>query len=141
MEIFRMIILTLHVLGAVLIVGSVLYSLSVVFRKEFSTREIALMRKINKFGSGIAGSQFLTGAILVGTEWDELGHKPLVWVKVALWVLDGIIAKQIIDKKLSEFEEQGSTTKLKSTIQISTLVLLIVVLVIATCGVSLAQAN
>ncbi len=107
---FHIILLTLHVIGAGLILGVVLLSLFAAFRKTWSPERIATLHFIGSFGKWASVWQLLTGIGLASGEWDELGSSPIFWTKMVLYVLEGALAGMLIERRAKQLEVGAETS-------------------------------
>ena len=128
-------ILTLHVLGAGLVLGVSFFCVMLMYRKEWSTEQLARFVYIGKFGKWFSGLQFLTGIILVINEWDEFKESKIFWIKMGLYLFEGIFAGFLIEKKAKSLQT-GASQK-SYTIGLASQFLLI--LIIMSLGVFLVE--
>lgn len=95
-------LLTLHVIGAGVLIGIIAIAIALSFTKEISLERAKIYQLFGKIGF-IAGMVLLvTGVGLYLQEPDEFRNSTLFWVKIGLFIVDGIIATQIVDRKVRD---------------------------------------
>ncbi len=94
----HLIILILHVLGAGLVLGVVFLSVFLTL-KPLNPEKLGHLGFIGRFGMWGSIWQLLTGLILTANDWEELGEKPIFWVKMGLYVVEGTLASMVIDRQ------------------------------------------
>lgn len=111
------IVLALHVIGSGLMIGVVFFV----------------------FGTVAAIWQTVTGLILYFGEGDEFKDSKIFWIKIGLFILDGIIALLIIDRRIKTIESKSKgEVNLQNTFLWNLLSVLIVISII-TLGVFLTE--
>lgn len=92
-------VLILHVLGAGLVLGIVILSVAAVIKPPMTPRALDRLEFIGRFGLWGSAWQFLTGAILFLQERGEFNHNPVFWTKIGLYVVEGILASQLLQRQ------------------------------------------
>ena len=98
------IILALHVIGSGIMLGVVFTSFIIVFKKTLDQTSLAILKKIQLFGTVGAVWQTITGLILFFQEKGEFIESKIFWVKMGLFILDGVIALLIIGRQIRKAE-------------------------------------
>lgn len=101
-------ILILHVLGAGLIIGIIFFSVILTFRPHLPPEKLSMLRWIGRFGMAASIWQLLTGIYLTSTEWSEFRDSRLFWVKMGLYVLEGIIAGLLIERRVKHASQENT---------------------------------
>ena len=134
------IILALHVVGAGLMLGVVFFALVIVFPKVIDASRAALLKTVLKFGTVGAVWQTITGLILYFGEADEFKNSRIFWLKMVLFVADGILALLIIDRKIkaAEMQNQSAQDKINlGKLPLWSLASLMIILTVIILGVFL----
>lgn len=139
---YEILLLTLHILGAGIVIGATFAAYVAVWKKP--TTAVGLERtrflgEIAKYGSIW---QLLTGLLLVFREPSEFSGKQIFWVKIGLYVVNGLIASLILSrqgKAAGLAVSQGQTPS--RSVALTILVLLLTVVAIAGIGVFLVSGN
>jgi len=102
METLHLIILVLHVVGAVIIAGGFFCTYLLLSRKEVSKEVFAACTWLGEIIGPLLGLQLLTGIYLVWSESDTMAHNPLVWTKLILFIGLGILSAMALksDRRL-----------------------------------------
>ena len=125
------IVLALHVIGAGLMLGVVFFAFIIVCKKVLDPSKLLILKNIFIFGTVGAIWQTITGIILYFQEGGEFKDSKIFWVKIGLFVLDGIVALLIIDRRIKIIEsESKSEANLGKTYLWSLLSLLIIISII-----------
>lgn len=93
-------LIVLHVIGACLVLGVVVVAALIVFKKEFGPASLAVLRQFRWLGPVGSAAQFITGAALYWQNRDTLSHSTTFWIKIGLYVAEGLLASLVIDAKL-----------------------------------------
>lgn len=138
------IVVALHIIGAGLMLGVVFFALVIVFPKVVDASRVSLLKTVLKFGTLGAIWQTITGLILYFGEADEFKNNPVFWIKMGLFVADGILALLIIDRKIKTAEAQNQSAGRRSQDEINlsglplwSLTSLVIILTIIILGVYL----
>lgn len=102
MQIF---ILILHVLGAGILIGVSVFAFAAALRPPLTQQALDRMSFVWKFGMWASGAQFITGVLLIMQEPDELARHPLIWTKVILWMVEGMLASMVIAKQAKRAQQ------------------------------------
>lgn len=134
------IILALHVIGSGLMFGVVFFSFMIVMKKVIDPSKLALLKNIYVFGTVGAIWQVITGLILYFQEPDEFKTSNIFWIKMGLFVLDGIIALAIIDRRI----KSATSPQTKDDVNFMntylwSLLSLLIILSVVTLGVFLVE--
>lgn len=133
------IVMVLHVIGAGLMFGVVFFAFLIVLEKNLDQSRLAVLKKIYVYGTVAAIWQAVTGVILYFQEDGEFKDSKIFWVKIGLFLLDGIVAVGIIDRKIKMIESQSKgNVDLKNTYLWNLFSLLIIISII-TLGVFLTE--
>lgn len=95
-------LLILHVISAGVLVGIVTLAIVLSFAKEITLERAKIYQLIGKIGFFAAGLVLISGIGLYLQEPDEFNKNIFFWVKIGLFVVDGIIATQIVDRKVKD---------------------------------------
>ncbi len=136
-EAFHTFILIIHVLGAALIIGVAFSSLVIQLRKP-SPENMKMVEALFKTIQIVFVTQLLSGLYLGWSEYDEFKGNPLLWIKFLLFVGVAIVAGVILRREKQKAKASGSDI-IGPNIAWAWVSLLIVLL-IATFGVMLAES-
>ena len=139
MEILHTIVLIAHIIGATLIVGSIFVSVLVLFARSIPRSQLELLDKLWRLLHGIIGVQILTGIYLVAVEWDEFGRNPLLWTKVVLLVVDGLVGGQVIGSLVKHSLATKNTSFELPQAKRAAMLSLLIFLLMTTLGVILVE--
>lgn len=92
-------VLILHVLGAGLVLGIVILSVAAVIKPPVTAMALDRLEFIGRFGLWGSAWQFLTGVMLYLQERGEFDHNPIFWTKIGLYVVEGTIASQLLQRQ------------------------------------------
>lgn len=136
------ILIALHIIGSGIMLGVVFTSLIIVFKKTLSQESIGILKRIRLFGTIGAVWQVITGLILFFQEKGEFIESTIFWVKMGLFVLDGVFAVLIIGSKIKKAEAQAKGQTLDvSGVPLWAMVSLVIILTIIILGVFLTGTN
>lgn len=135
----HILLVILHIVGAGVLVGVVVFSL-IISRKALSPelQKIAVMMR--NLGTAGAAWQLVTGLVLYFEEPEEFRESAIFWVKIGLFVLDGLVAVLIIDRKIKSASQQGQPASIPG-LPLWALVNLVILLSIIVLGVLLVEAH
>ena len=137
-------VLLLHLLGAGVMIGIGFFSLYLVWRSPIETFKMKALETIRGAGFGVAVWQLLTGLHLTiyGGHWELLRTSWLFWLKMAVFLADGILAEIVIRgglKRSNGLADQPAGQlagqPLKRSLAVSTLFIALM----ATIGFMLAE--
>ena len=94
--------LILHLIGAGVIIGVVVFSVLLNIKDGVSQERLKIFRMVRLTGTVAAGWLLATGLVLYFQEADELKGNILFWIKMGLFILDGLIAVLLIDRKIKQ---------------------------------------
>ncbi len=94
--------LILHIIGVGVIIGVVVFSILLNIKEGVSQERLKIFQMVRLTGTIAAGWLLTTGLVLYFQEAEELKGNILFWIKMGLFVLDGIIAVLIIDQKVKK---------------------------------------
>lgn len=141
LEALHIIVLSLHVLGAAIIIGGVFASLLILVKDRIPRDSLEFVQYLWKFLTPAIGAQILTGIYLASRDWNDFGGNPIFWIKMGLLVVDGFFGGRILGEKIKDsLSKKTKDTKIpgaKLIIWKSFLTFLI----IATLGVFLAEMH
>jgi|GEM_PF-4630324 len=98
-------LLFLHVLGAGVIIGVSLISFFSVWR-SLSAVMLDRLGYIGRFAMWASMWQLITGIALYSLEPEEFSSNRLFWIKMALYVLQGVLAGALLNRKAKEAGQQ-----------------------------------
>ncbi len=130
----HILLLILHVLGAGVLIGVVVFAFAAVVRPPLNQQALDRLGYVFAFGMWASAAQLVTGVLLITQELDELGHSPLIWTKVGLWVIEGVLAGAIIKKqamragKALAQGQQLQPGSLRTTVSLQLLLILAIVI-------------
>ena len=99
-DIVHNLLLVLHIIGAGVMIGMITVALVISFSKTEIVGRWKLFGFFGKLGMIAAIWQLATGVGLYLLEPEQFKNNPLFWVKIGLFMLDGIIATQIVDRRV-----------------------------------------
>ena len=136
----HLLFLILHVLGAGVLIGVVVFSVSLNIQKSVTPERIKMFLKIRNTGTYAAALMLVTGLVLYFQEPEEFNESVLFWVKIGLFVVDGIIAVLIIDRKAKNAiaTNAGKPAPI-SNMTIWVLANLVIIFTIVTLGVMIVE--
>ena len=141
MEILHTIILVLHVLGATFIVGSLFVAVFILSKNPVPRANAELLDKILKLVHWAIGIQILTGIYLMGSEWSDFRGNWMLWLKIGLLTLDGLVGGRIIGVRLTEaLKSQKGDVDLHESSRLAWLAL-VIFLTITTLGVLVVETG
>jgi uncharacterized membrane protein len=132
-------ILIIHVFGAGMIIGVVLISLATVLKKPFSIESLGFISYIHKLGTIAAAVMLVTGLYLFFSEPEKFAANPVFWIKIVLYVCDGVVSGMLLKRKIVRLEkskQSGSARGLTNIILVS----VVIILLIASLGVILVES-
>ena len=133
------IILALHIIGAGLMLGVVFFALVIYFKKSLEPSVLAILRTILLFGTIGAIWQVITGLYLFFNERSEFQDSQIFWIKIGLFILDGILALFIIDRKIKTAEARAKGEIILKDVRSWGLLSLMIILSIIILGVYLTE--
>lgn len=132
-------ILILHILGSATLFGIVLISIILVFRQgPLKPEHLHLLGLSKIIGPIAAGVQLLTGLYLYYQNPEEFRHNTLFWVKIALFVVDGLVAVLLVDREVRMLTARGGGP-LRGRLPFFILANLVILLTIIAIGVILVE--
>lgn len=132
------IFLILHVLGAGLLVGVVFFSLVLSIKKPLDIARLKIIKYVGNFGVYAAVWLLLTGAVLFWNEHQEFQAKRLFWIKMVLFVVDGIIAERLIRTKVESAIASNNPESVSKSLPVWTYASALVIILIVSFGVLIA---
>jgi uncharacterized membrane protein len=133
-------LLTLHVVGAGILAGGVVFSIILAIKGQIGIERLKIIQSIRNISIGAVALQVVTGFILYSLGADEFKRNLFFWIKMALFVLDGIIAVLIVDRKIKLISAASATSPIAlGKIPLWLLVNLVIVLSIITLGVMITE--
>lgn len=133
------IVLTLHVIGAGLMLGVVFFAFLIVLEKNLDSVKLSVLKKIYIFGTVAAIWQLITGVILYFLDDGEFRDSKMFWLKIGLFLLDGIVAVGIVDRKIKTVESKSKGNVDFQKTYLWNLFSLLIVISIITIGVFLTE--
>lgn len=125
-------LLFLHVLGAGVVVGIVVISFFSALR-PLSATMLDRIGYIGKFGMWASAWQLATGIGLYALEPEEFSGSRLFWVKMALFVVEGVLAASLLARKAREAGAQLAKGE-KPTNSLAVILTLHALLIVAIVG-------
>lgn len=136
------ILIALHVIGSGIMLGVVFTSLIIVFKKTLSPESVGILKRIQLFGTVGAIWQTITGLILFFQEKEEFIGSSIFWVKMGLFILDGVLAVLIIGSKIRKAEAQAKGQTLDvSNVPLWAMTSVVIISTIIILGVFLAETH
>lgn len=132
----HILLLVLHILGAGLLIGVVFLSLFLSVKPTWTPEKLSHLKFVGQFGMWASIWLFVTGVILAASEWHEFQSNKLFWAKMALYVLEGTLASQLIGKK-ARLAASGQPSGLSLVLVLQTLL----VVGIIALAVVMVEAN
>lgn len=131
--------LTLHILGAGVLIGITVFSVMLTIKKPIVFESIKMMHLMHKLGPIAAGALLLTGIYLVSQNPEGLKGNPIFLAKIGLFVLDGLIAGVVINRKINYLATQNNSQVVAddSSLYFLTLANLVILTAIVALGVML----
>lgn len=102
---FHVILLFLHIVGAGILIGVVVFSLFLAFKKTWSQDRITILKYIGQFGIWASAWQLITGIALASSEWEEFSTSHIFWTKMGLYAIEGALASMLILRKAKQLKE------------------------------------
>ena len=135
----HIIVLSLHVVGAGIMLGVVFFAFLTALKKTLDQSQLAVLKNFYIFGTVGAIWQIITGIILYLQEDGEFKDSKIFWTKIGLFVLDGIVAVLVVDRKIKSVEA-GSKGEIDfGNTYLWTLLSLLIIISIITLGVFLTE--
>lgn len=132
-------LLTLHIIGAGIFVGIVVFSLLLTFWKPFNKERLRVVLLIRSVGIYAAILMLVSGILLYFQDSEEFSRSPLFWIKIGLFMLDGFIAIFYIDRKIqNNLATQNNKPIPARPWTLLVLINLIIIFAIVTLGVIIA---
>jgi uncharacterized membrane protein len=138
MDIF-VFVLILHVLGATILVGGTVFSIFFLSKKSLPLDFIKQVLVFGEFMKYAALSQLITGSILFMHEPDKFRGNKFFWLKLALYVISGILAGKVMKGKAIEIQK-GKKSSIKGIYKWF-LFHLLILLAIVSIGVLLVESD
>ena len=136
----HLLFLILHILGAGVLIGVVVFSVILNIQGTLTSERLKIFQIIRNTGTYAAVVMVITGLVLYFQEPEEFKDNILFWVKIGLFVLDGIIAVLIIDRKVKNaIADQTGKSKSTSNMTIWVLVNLVIIFTIVALGVLIVE--
>lgn len=135
---FVQFILLLHILGAGVLIGVVFFSLALTIRQPLTPEKLKMLAFIGSFGKWAAGWQLLTGLGLLYYNWSDVKSLTILWVKLGLFVLVGLISTQVIKTKVQVALRDNDQTAAAS-LPLWAWVMVLIVVAMVTIGFSLVE--
>ncbi len=136
----HLLFLILHILGAGVLIGVVVFSVLLNIQGALTSERLKIFQTIRNTGTYAAVVMVITGLVLYFQEPEEFKDNILFWVKIGLFVLDGIIAVLIIDRKVKNaIADQTGKSKSTSNMTIWVLVNLVIIFTIVALGVLIVE--
>lgn len=133
------IVLALHVIGAGLMLGTVFFAFIIAFKKVLDPSKLAILKNIFVFGTIGAIWQTATGIILYFQENGEFKDSKMFWVKIGLFILDGIVALLIVDRRIKTVESGSKGEANLGKTYLWSLLSLLIIISIIILGVFLTE--
>lgn len=132
-------VLILHVLGATLVIGSVVFSLSLVSRRPFVEYSRQWLSFAWRMAEIAVGAQFLTGLYLFFSERSEFENNHLFWAKFSLYLLAGAVSGGMIKRRLKAMTADGDLQAAAQNIVIPLRLILLFVVAIVVIAVTMVE--
>ena len=136
----QVLFLVLHVIGSGLLVGVVVFSIILNIQNVVTQERLKIFQLIRDTGTYAAILQLVTGLVLYFQEPGEYNESTYFWIKIGLFVLDGIIAVIIIDRKTKNaLATKTGETAPTSRMTIWLLANLVIIISIIALGVYIVE--
>lgn len=132
-------LLILHIIGAGVMIGVIVVALMVAFSKTAIEGRWKLFEYFGRLGMAAAIWQVVTGMGLFILEPEDFKINTLFWVKMGLFVLDGLIATQIVDRRVRAVLSKGQAKLSASVLSTPFLANFLILALIITLGVFIAD--
>lgn len=139
MEAIHIALVVIHVLLAALIFGMVFYSFILVFKTDLGKKEMVIFRSIAKYGAFLVSTQLLVGVAIVLQEPEDFKNNPLLFAKVGLFIVAGLIYGIFIEKNAKRLESKERNDKIAKNFKMALATSVIVYGLIIILGVVLAE--
>lgn len=126
-------ILLLHIIGAGILIGVAVFSLVLSVSKSLTKERLQTIALIRQFGTYSVVLLFLSGVYLA---WRHFGGWPTTlrfWTKMALIVVDGILAQVVIKQKINRAINEDEET-FRNNLPIWTAISALIIFMIVTLG-------
>ncbi len=136
------IILILHVFGAAIVMAVAFFALILIFHQPIDQRRSGIYHFMARFGMAASIWQLLTGVVLYLHEPSTFNHRTLFWVKIGLYVIEGMMVSLFIDKRVKQAwnKANGQTLAPIAGLPMTVLAWAIVIFAIAAIGVVLVES-
>lgn len=132
--------LTLHIIGAGIFIGIVVFSLLLTVWKPFTKDRLRVILAIRSVGIYTAVLMLLSGIFLYLKSPDEFNTNLLFWIKMGLFVFDGLFAILYVDRKINNNLSTQDNKQLTSRPWTFLIIInLIAIFTIVTLGVILTS--
>lgn len=132
--------LTLHIIGAGIFIGIVVFSLLLTVWKPFTQDSLRVILAIRSVGIYTAVLMLLSGIFLYFQNPDEFKTNILFWIKMGLFVFDGLFAILYVDRKINSNLSAQDNKQLSSRPWTFLIIInLIAIFTIVTLGVILTR--
>ena len=135
----HIIVLALHIIGAGLMLGVVFFAFIIALKKTLDPSKLSILKNIYIFGTVGAIWQTITGIILYFQEAGEFRESIIFWTKIGLFLLDGILALLVIDRKIKSIEKKSKGEANLGNIYLFALLSLMIIVSIIILGVFLTE--
>lgn len=137
--IIMIVVLITHIIGAGIIIGGIVLTLVLLSSKKITSYTLSMLATFGEVIKYASMAQLVTGAILYLHETDKFRPNKFFWLKLVLYVISGILGGAIIQKQVKKLQnEDQPQTK---NIHILFFVQLVIILLIVTIGVFLAESD
>lgn len=135
-------VLILHVIGTGVFIGIVVFSFLLSLKKPITQESLRIFQTMARLGPVAAVLQILTGIYLFFQDPGEFKESVLFWVKMAIFVISGLIALLIVDRRVKRaLAEQGGQVTHVGNLSFWTFVNLVFILTIVALGVIIAKQH
>lgn len=132
--------LTLHIIGAGIFIGIVVFSFLLTVLKPFTQDRLRVILAIRSVGIYTAVLMILSGIFLYFQSPDEFETNPLFWIKMGLFIFDGLFAILYVDRKINNKLSPQDNKQLSSRPWMLLIAInLVAIFTIVTLGVILAN--
>lgn len=133
-------LLTLHVLGACLVLGMMVASVVMTRKNILTLQNVKAFGLMGQLGGLGVSAQFITGIALVWQEPDKFLNSWIFWVKMVVIVVAGIVSTQIIKKRaLQAAKNQDADALANSKLGTFAIVNLVAAIAVVCIGVYLSH--
>jgi len=135
---FHDLVLVLHILGAGVLVGVVVFSFVLAVVPPLTVEKVNLIDRLTPFGKFGSAWQLLTGLYLAGHSWSDIKSLTIFWLKIGLFVAAGLIIEFLV-RRQAHLALEENNPKAAKLLLAGSILLVVVIILIVTIGVILVE--